>query len=182
MNLQLAWDIFVSFTRATLLGYGGGPAIIPLYQIEVVDQRHWMSPQEFGDALAIGNALPGPIATKLSAFIGFKVGGWAGATAALLGVVLPTALIMIALVGVLVRFKDSPLLRGAIRGVRPVVFVMLAMLAVEFFPHAFAPGPRVLALLSVALAAGYFLMVHYLHVHPFWGVLGALVIGAIFYR
>lgn len=95
MDVGLYWQILVSFTRATLLGYGGGPSIIPLYAIEVVDQRGWLTHEEFGKILAMGNALPGPIATKMGAFIGFKVGGWGGALMALIGVVMPTALMMI---------------------------------------------------------------------------------------
>jgi chromate transporter len=65
--------IFWAFFIANLLGYGGGPATIPLIQNEVVNHYQWMSLSEFGDVLAIGNALPGPIATKMGGYIGYEV-------------------------------------------------------------------------------------------------------------
>ena len=68
-------NIFLSFFIANLLGYGGGPATIPLIQNEVVNHYHWMSLSEFGDVLAIANALPGPIATKMGGYIGYQLGG-----------------------------------------------------------------------------------------------------------
>lgn len=182
MDWKLQWDILVSFTRATMLGYGGGPSSIPLYQIEVVDQRGWMSTEEFGNALAFGNTLPGPIATKLSAYIGYQVGGPVGALMALIGTVLPTAILMVGLYALLAKYKDSPYVKGAIKGVKPVLFVMLAQLAADFFPSAFGAGPRPWTFMPFMLAAGYFILVHYLGIHPFWGVLTALAAGAVFLR
>lgn len=182
MNLPVYIDLLVSFTRATLLGFGGGPSIIPLYKIEVVDHRGWLTEEQFGQALALGNSLPGPIATKISAFIGYKVAGWLGVGAALIGVVLPTALLMVALVAVLNAFRDNPYIKGATSGVRPVVFVMLAMLAYDFAGYAFAPGPGGLRFLPLAIAGGYFVAVHYLSIHPFWGVLASLAVGAVLLR
>lgn len=177
MQVKVLWDLFYGFGRATLLGYGGGPSIIPLYEIEAVQNYGWMTREEFGQALAFGNALPGPIATKLTIYIGYKVAGVAGALAAALGVVGPTALLMIALFAVLARFKDHPVLGGMIRGIRPVVFVMLAMLAADFFRYAFTGG-----WLPFAIAAGYFISVYYFGLSPFYGVVAALAIGAAFLR
>jgi chromate transporter len=74
--MVLLWKLFVAFGTATMLGYGDGPSIIPLYQNQVVNRYGWMETSEFGSALAFGNALPGPIATKLAA-------GWLGAIVAL---------------------------------------------------------------------------------------------------
>ena len=75
---MMYWDIFRSFFIANILGYGGGPATIPLIQNEVVNRYDWMSLSEFGDLLAIANALPGPIATKMAGFIGYELGGAIG--------------------------------------------------------------------------------------------------------
>lgn len=182
MQLSLVWQVLVAFTRATLLGYGGGPSIIPLYEHEVVDRFGWLTREEFGQALAFGNSLPGPIATKMAAFIGYKVAGVAGAAAALVGVVLPTAVLMVALFSVLAHYQDHPLVRGAIRGVRPVVFVMLAMLAMDFAGYAFGRGPDPVPFLPFTIAAGYFVLAQYFGVHPVWGVLGSMLIGAVALR
>src|SRR5690606_17857743 len=89
--LRELWDLFVAFTRAGLFGYGGGPGSIPLIKREVVDIYHWMTDEQFAEALAFGNALPGPIATKLATYVGFHVAGTPGAVAGVAGIVLPTA-------------------------------------------------------------------------------------------
>jgi len=176
-------DLFIGFGRATLLGFGGGPSIVPLYEHEAVDVFSWVSREEFGTALAMGNALPGPIATKLTMYIGYRVAGWPGALVALVAVTLPVGVVMIALAGLMVRFKDSPVLRGMVNGIRPVVFVMLAMLAMDFAGYAFQPQAGApVSWLPFAIAAAYFITVHYMKISPIFGVVGALVIGALFLR
>ena len=176
-------DLFVGFGRATLLGFGGGPSIVPLYEHEAVDVFSWVSREEFGTALAMGNALPGPIATKLTMYIGYRVAGWPGALVALVAVTLPVGVVMIALAGLMVRFKDSPVLRGMVNGIRPVVFVMLAMLAWDFAAFAFQPrGTGPLSWLPFGIAAAFFISVQYLKLSPIYGVLASLAIGALFLR
>lgn len=182
MDIMLTLQVLWVFTRATLLGYGGGPSIIPLYEHETVERFGWLTQEEFGQALAFGNSLPGPIATKMAGYIGYKVAGVPGAFAALIGVVVPTAVLMVALYGLLVRFSDHPAVQGAIRGVRPVVFVMLAMLAMDFAGYAFQRGPEPYGFLPFTLAAGYFVLAHYFGVHPVIGVVASMAIGAFALR
>ncbi|MFC0216641.1 chromate transporter [Paenibacillus chartarius] len=182
--LQQIWHLFLAFFRATMLGFGGGPSIIPIYENEVVNQFGWMTTEEFGKALAMGNALPGPIATKLAAYIGFKVAGWPGAAAALIAVVMPTAVAMIALVGVMNKLSGNPIVRGMIKGIQPVIFVMLAMLAYDFAKYAFQSAPELgkFGFLPFLIAAVYFIAVQYLQINAVWGVVGALAAGALFFR
>lgn len=177
MNVKVLLDLFIGLGRATLLGYGGGPSIIPLYEVEAVQNYHWLTKEEFGQALAFGNALPGPIATKLTVYIGYKVAGVAGAITAALAVVGPTALLMIALYSLLAKFKDNPIIAGMVRGIRPVVFVMLAMLAADFFKYAFGNG-----WVPFAIAAGFFISVQYFGLSPLYGVVAALALGGAFLR
>ncbi|MGE5673478.1 MAG: chromate transporter [Mycobacterium leprae] len=173
----------IGFGRATLLGFGGGPSIVPLYEHEAVEVFHWTTKQEFGQTLAFANALPGPIATKLGIYIGYQVAGWPGAVVSLLSITLPTGLALIALFGLLSRFKDSPYLKGMLAGIRPVIFVMLAMLAMDFAKYAFqANGTGPLSWLPFGLAALYFIAVQYLGLSPIWGVIGSLAIGGFLLR
>lgn len=176
-------DLFVGFGRATLLGFGGGPSIVPLYEHEAVDVFQWVTKDEFGTALAFGNALPGPIATKLTMYIGYKAAGWAGAFVSLVAVSLPVGLAMIAIAGLLVRFKDSPYLKGMVSGIRPVVFVMLSMLAYDFAGFAFqSRGQAPLNWIPFGIAAAFFVSVYYLKLSPIWGVVGSLLLGGFFLR
>lgn len=181
--LKTLLDLFIGFTRATFLGFGGGPSTVPLYQHEAVEVYHWVSKDEFGQALAFGNALPGPIATKLTMFIGYKVAGWAGAVIALIATTVPIGIIMIALAALIAKYKDNPYLKGAVNGIRPVIFVMLAMLAWDFAKASFAiKGFSPLVLVPVGIAAAYFVAVQYLQLNQAWGVVAALVAGALFLR
>ncbi|MBP2019665.1 chromate transporter [Symbiobacterium terraclitae] len=176
-------DLFIGFSRATLLGFGGGPSIVPLYEHEAVEVFSWVSREEFGTALAMGNALPGPIATKLTMYIGYRVAGWPGALVSLIAVTLPVGVVMVALAGLMVRFKDSPVLKGMVAGIRPVVFVMLAMLAMDFAGYAFQPRSGApVNWLPFAIAAAFFISVHYMKLSPIYGVVGALLVGALFLR
>lgn len=126
-------DIFIAFFRAGMLGYGGGLSAIPLMHREVVTTYKWMDDDEFSDVLALANTLPGPINTKLSGYIGYRIGGIWGLLTALTATVIPTVILMILLLTVLNTFKDKPWVQGMAKGVIPVAGVMIGVLAWDFF-------------------------------------------------
>lgn len=130
------FELFFSFARVTLFGFGGGPSMIPLVRTEVVDVRGWLSPEAFLDAFAFGNALPGPIVTKLAIYVGHQVAGWPGAAAALLGATLPTLVLILLVAQLVMRAKDNGALQAAIAGIRPIVVALLLLVAWDFAPNA----------------------------------------------
>ena len=150
------WELLVSFTRVGAFGFGGGPSMIPLIQAEVVELRGWLSRDAFLDAFAFGNALPGPIATKLAGYVGFQVAGAAGAVVGLIGVTAPTILAMVALAGAYARYRDTPFVQRFVAGVRPVVVALLALVVWDFAPTALVVAPvwwANLPLWAIALVA-----------------------------
>lgn len=157
-------EIFLAFFRVGILGYGGGPSSIPLVHKEVVDKYKWMDSDEFGDILALGNALPGPIATKMAGYIGYRVGGVFGMVNALAATIIPTLILMILLLTGLNSYKDEPWVRGMAEAVVPVVAVMLAVLTWDFIKKSAASklgwGWTFFAL------AGSFLLLQIIGVHP----------------
>ncbi len=176
-------NLAIGFGRSTMLGFGGGPSIVPLYENEAVHVFHWMTKEDFGQTLAFANALPGPIATKLGMYIGYKVAGWAGSVVALAAITLPTGIAVIAFFATVGKFKDSAFFKGMIAGIRPVVFVMLAMLAWDFAQFAFSPrGTGAFNWLPFGMAAAYFISVQYMNLSPIWGVIASLILGGIFLR
>ena len=170
------WNLFIAFTRASNLGFGGGPAVIPLIKIEVVEKYHWLSNAEFTDALAVGNALPGPIATKLAGYVGYREAGWLGVLVANIGVILPTVLAVILLAGFLMKYSNSPVLKGMLRGVRPVVVVLIAKTAVDMglgsFPN--------LTTWGIALAT--VVSIYWLKLHPALIVIISMAFGLVVFR
>ncbi|PLR82570.1 chromate transporter [Bacillus sp. V33-4] len=169
--------IFLAFFRVGILGYGGGPSSIPLVHKEVVEKYKWMDSDEFGDVLALGNALPGPIATKMAGYIGYRVGGYTGMLNALVATMVPTIVLMILLLNVLNAYKDEPWVTGMAAAVVPVVAVMLATLTWDFFNKS---GKSALGWVWTAIfvVAGLFL-IEMLGVHPAFIIL-ALLLGALF--
>src|SRR5690625_3378421 len=105
---MIYWQIFMANFVANILGYGGGPATIPLLEYEVVNRYGWFTVSEFSEMVALGNGLPGPIATKLAGYIGYEVGGVFGAFVGLFASVAPSMILMIILLAFLLTFKDSP--------------------------------------------------------------------------
>ncbi|MFL6560102.1 MAG: chromate transporter [Bacillus sp. (in: firmicutes)] len=169
--------IFWSFFIANLLGYGGGPATIPLIQNEVVNNYHWMSLSEFGDVLAIANALPGPIATKMGGYIGYQLGGVLGATIALLATVLPSALAVILLFKFVNLFKSSPKVALMTKSVQPIIFILLAVMAYQFFLTAYE-NSGIFHLVFLA-AVSYFALFR-IKMHPSLLIACCLIYGGVF--
>jgi chromate transporter len=129
-------DISAAFFRSGILSFGGGPSGIPLIESEVVNKYQWMTIEEFGDVVAIANALPGPINTKLVGYIGWKVRGLPGMLIALAATVLPTVVLLIILLGFLAAFQNQRWVRGMTQAVLPVVGVMMAQLTWRFMSSA----------------------------------------------
>ncbi len=160
--LKTQKEIFIAFFRSGILGFGGGPATIPLVQKEVVGTFGLMTDEEFSDVLAIGNTLPGPIATKMAGYIGYRVGGVLGLFNALIATVLPTAVALILFLTVLREYNDLPFIKGMTNGVVPIVGVMMAVLTWEFLKKGKASlgWQKGGLILAVALVAMWILRIH----------------------
>jgi chromate transporter len=176
-------ELFYSFAKVGLFGFGGGPSMIPLIQAEVVEVRGWLSRPEFLDAFALGNALPGPIATKLAGYVGYQVAGISGAIMGLLGITLPTILAMVALASVYTRYRDHLVLVNFLRGVRPVVVALLAMVVWDFAPSALGRPAEwlenwpLLLLVAVSLVLTLRFKVHPALLIVLGGLAGVLFLG-----
>lgn len=169
--------LFWAFTRIGLFGFGGGPAMIPLVRQEVVKRYAWLSDEEFADILAIANTLPGPIATKMPGYIGFRVAGTTGCVMAVVAVILPMIVAMIALLAVFSRYRDVAWIHGMGQAVVPVVMVMMGQLTMDFWNKSrLALGWGV----SLAMAAVAGALIYLADVHPGL-IIGALLAAALLY-
>ncbi|MFX3636448.1 MAG: chromate transporter [Candidatus Pristimantibacillus sp.] len=121
-------ELIIGFFIANVLGYGGGPASIPLMYNQIVTNYGWKSDQEFSNILALGNALPGPIATKIAAFVGYDVYGPIGVLVALAATIIPSAVALIYLLKLLQKHRQSPIVKGMTLLVQPVIAIMMLLL------------------------------------------------------
>lgn len=174
---MLYLSIFLAFFVPNIIGYGGGPAIIPLIEAEVVGRYEWMSASQFAETLALGNALPSPIATKMAGQIGYEVGGVTGAVIAVLATVAPSLLLMMAALGLMVRFKDAIQIKRMSQWVRPVVVVLMGLLVVSFFEESMAASGWMHTALIGAVAALALMKFNW---HPALVVMSSLAYGALF--
>ncbi|WP_035709794.1 chromate transporter [Salibacterium aidingense] len=155
--------LFGAFLRVGILGYGGGPASIPLIHKEVVENYQWMTEDEFGDILALGNTLPGPIVTKLAGYIGYEKAGVPGAINGVAASSLPTVILMIGLFVALSNFQDQAWVDGVTNGVLPVVTVMMGVLTWNFIKRSKKDfGWKVLMLfITVGI-----ILIEFVNIHP----------------
>jgi len=198
MNWKLLWDIFILFTRVAMFSWGGGPASMALMQRETTHalwmppggsaQVPWVSPDEFADALAVGNALPGPIAPQVSAYIGYKLAGVPGAIAAAAGTVLPTTILMLFMVVYFFGIKDSPNVKAMLQAVRPLIVGLLLWTAYDVASTVFnvkklgwgAALTQGWDKLLIVVAA--FVILTFTDINPVFLVIGAAVLGFVVYR
>lgn len=167
------WNLFIAFFRASNLAFGGGAAIIPLVQAEVITRYQWMTPAQFSDGLAIATSLPGPIATLLAGYVGYHVSGWLGVFAALLGTIGLTTVAVIFLTNFLMKHMDSPILKGALKGVRPVIVVLIAKTAFDM-------GANVsFNIYSLVIALFTIFALYKLKLHPGIIIILSMVFGII---
>lgn len=167
-------DLFLAFFLANILGYGGGPASIPLMYEEIVNRHHWMNDAQFSNLLALGNTLPGPIATKIAASVGYQVSGWPGMLIAIAATVVPSAVALILLLKLLSRFKTSDSVRGMTLIVQPLIAVMMLLLTWQM---ASASVHSLGLLQSLGIAAVSFWLLRMRKVHPALLIVGAFVYG-----
>lgn len=173
---MIYWQIFLAFFIPGILGYGGGPASIPLIENEVVDRYEWLTVSEFSEVLALGNALPGPIATKMAGYIGFQQAGVLGAIVAVFASVGPSLILMIGLLGILMKHKESPRVKRMTILIRPVIAVLLGIMTYDFFFSAYE-GVGIWQTLFIGGAS--FILMEKMKVHPAYVIAGALVYGAV---
>jgi chromate transporter len=187
MNIKLIWDLFIVFSRVALFSWGGGPASMGLMQRESVDMG-WVTTEEFADALAIGNALPGPIAPQVSAYIGYKMAGLWGAISAVTGTILPTTVLMMIMVVYFFSIKDSPVVTAMLKAVRPIIVGLLLwttyVMAYSVFSVSKAGwgGGLVQNWDKVIIAIVAFSLLTLTEINPVWLVIAGAILGFVVYR
>lgn len=176
VDLMKQKDIFIAFFRSGILGFGGGPSAIPLVQREVVLTYKWMDDEEFSDVLALANALPGPINTKMAGYIGWRVGGVVGMLNAIFATTIPTVILMILFLTLLSAHKDKPWVAGMSKAVVPVAGVMMGVLTWDFIVKSKATLGWIWTAVIVTISI---LLLEFLGMHP--AILIAGLLGAAFF-
>ena len=166
-------DLFLTFAKVGVMTFGGGYAMLPILQREVVDNKGWATEEELTDYYAIGQCTPGIIAVNTATFIGQKYGGVAGGIVATLGVVFPSVVIISILAGLISNFADLAWVKNAFAGIQVCVCVLIFNAVVKLLKKSVV-DKRTAVIFFLVLAGGIFLKVS-----PVWFVVGAALAGIL---
>ena len=145
---QLA-SLFLTFAKIGALTFGGGYAMLPMLQRELVEQRGWVTEEELTDYFAIGQCTPGIIAVNVATFVGQKRCGFWGGVAATLGIVFPSLVIITVIAALLRNFAELALVKNAFAGIRVCVCVLILNAVVKLWKKAVVDSPTLLIFLAV---------------------------------
>ena len=123
--MPILLDLFITFAKVGVMTFGGGYAMLPILQREVVENKHWATDEELTDYFAIGQCTPGVIAVNTATFVGRKQAGLLGGVFTTFGVVFPSLVIITALAGLISHFSDQPIVQNAFAGIRVCVCVLI---------------------------------------------------------
>ena len=124
---NIYWDSFKTFFKIGIFTLGGGYAMIPLIEEEVVNRHRWVEKEELLDLIAIAQSCPGVFAINIATFIGYKLQKTRGAICTTVGTALPSFLIILAIAIFFSAFKDNPVVAAMFRGIRPAVVALIAV-------------------------------------------------------
>ena len=149
MNQYL--NLFLTFARVGVMTFGGGYAMLPILEREVVDGKGWATSEELMDYYAVGQCTPGVIAVNTATFIGQKQAGNLGGIVATLGIVFPSLVIITAIAGVLTNFSHLAVVQNAFAGIRVCVCVLVFNAVVKLWKNAVVDKWSLLLFLAVFL-------------------------------
>ena len=167
-------ELFLAFARIGGLTFGGGYAMLPMLQREVVENKKWATEAELMDYYAVGQCIPGVIAVNTAVFVGNKVKGLLGAIAASLGVVAPSLAIIIAIAAFIQSFSELEIVQNAFAGIRVAVCVLIFTAIVKLFKKAIVDK------FTFILFAIVFALTLFLDISPIIFVILAAIAGIIF--
>ena len=171
--MKQLWILFWTFAKMGVMTFGGGMAMLPILQREVVENKGWATEEELTDYYAIGQCTPGIIAVNTATFIGQKCGGVAGGILATLGVVFPSLLIISVLAGLITNFAHLGWVKNAFAGIQVCVCVLIFNAVVKLLKKSVV-DKRTAAIFLVVLAGGVFL-----NLSPVWFVVAAALAGIL---
>ena len=149
-------SLFLSFAKVGVMTFGGGYAMIPILEREIVDRQGWASSEELMDYYAVGQCTPGVIAVNTATFIGYKIAGPLGGIVATLGVVFPSVVIICIIAGVLTNFADIPAVKSAFTAIRVCVCVLIFNAVLKLWKSAIKDKAAIVLFLMVFALSLFF--------------------------
>lgn len=173
--MSILIQLFFTFLKIGTFSFGGGYAMIPFIQREIIENHNWINNRVFMDIIGISQMTPGPIAINSATFVGFKVSGVLGSIAATLGVITMSFILVSFASKAMEKFKESKILKGALLGMRPV---LIALIIQAFFDLAKDAYIDIKSVLITFVIGGLLLSKK---VHPIIAIVISGILGIVFY-
>ncbi|WP_034332025.1 chromate transporter [Bacillus sp. J37] len=167
------FQLFWTFLKIGPVTFGGGYAMIPLIEREVVDKKKWVSHEDVADVFAIAESIPGAIAINSSTFIGYRIGGIKGAIAALLGVFLPTFLIVVILSIVFLQVQNNPKIEAAFQAIRASIVALIVYAGYMIGKTA------IIDKTTFVISFGSMAVLFFFHLHPVLIIFSGIILGIV---
>ena len=167
------WTLFLAFMKIGMFTIGGGYAMLPLIQREVVD-RGWMSKEEFIDIFSVAQSLPGIFAVNISIFVGYRLKKKLGGLVCALGTIMPSLVIILLIALCFTQVKDNVWVEKAFKGLRPAVVALIAV------PCLTTARSIKLSYKQLVIPVGAALLIWLVGVSPAWIILAAIVGGLVY--
>ncbi len=162
---------FLVFLKIGAFTFGGGLAMLPLIERELVDKNQWMTKEEFIDIIAVTQCMPGVIAANAAIYLGYHLFGFWGTVLGVLGAILPSFVIMLAAAEFFLAFRDNELVSAVFMGIRPAIAVLIFSAAVRLSKAVDKTGYNIL------VALGSFVSISLFGVHPIIAIVAAALLG-----
>ncbi|HIT48273.1 MAG TPA: chromate transporter [Candidatus Coprenecus stercoripullorum] len=165
------WKLFYIFAKIGAFTIGGGVAMIPLIEREIVYKNKWMSDEDFIDIISIAQSAPGLIAVNVSIFVGHKIAGIKGSIVATVGSVMPPFIIILLVAAVFTTFKDNEAVQAVFRGIRPAVVALIAAPVIRMAVK------NKLNWITGTVAVAAAVLIAFLGISPVWIIIAAIAAG-----
>ena len=169
-------DLFLTFFKIGAFTFGGGYAMLPIIQREIVEKKALISEEEFMDAIALAQASPGPVAVNTSVYVGYRVQGFKGALASTLGAVLPSFFIILLIAAYFIQFRDNAIIEKVFLGIRPAIVALILAAVYKMW----IKTKRTYNKLFIAIGTVFIII--FVGVSPALVVVAGAVISVIYHR
>lgn len=173
VDFKMLWALFITFFKIGGFTFGGGYAMIPLIEREMVEGKGWINREDIVDILAVSQSLPGAIAINSATFIGYKIAGIPGAISATLGVILPSVVVITVIASIFVAFKENMIVQKVFAGIRSAVVALIAVAAWNIGKSSIKDT------IGLIIAIGAFIASAILDIHAIYIILVGIMLGLI---
>lgn len=175
-NIKKLFKMFFTFFKIGLFTFGGGLAMIPIFEKEFVDKQGWIEKDKLVNAISITQTVPGSVAINMSIFFGYNIAGFAGALVAAVGVALPSFIVILTIALLFSSFSDYIIIQNILKGIRPAVVGLIIYAGYDLAQY-IDWTPSLTATISIVIVLGLVFAVN-----PAFLILLAILFGSISYK